>query len=567
MSDYTCYTCPFTTDDRKEYISHVKDVHGEFIKRHVLQHKYGGVVPLCAECGTPVNFNEKQIDFNKYCPEHKKLAQIEWSKQNGFGAKQDAKQNLGKTKENCDFMRRRSESMMGVGVKEFTPEEIEENTRKRLATEAERGSRILKREKFDKWASESLRRGMRVLTDFSEVKSLKSEVLFQCEVCGDKSVGLLLFLQQSKKELTYGCKKCTHSQIGDVNSKNFRKGEALWMEFAEKTERELGLKIVTRYDDYINNKQQLEVVCLVCGKTSFKTSGNLQSGNRCYFCSKQGKSKWESEVRCALEENGVEVLEHIKVGRKEIDLVASFGERKVGIELNGLYWHCEKEKDKNYHKEKHDLANENGMQLLQFFEDEWREKREIVLSVILSKLGIGTSIFARECSVVVPSREEAKLFFDNNHLSGSTSNDILCVGLAHDGALVSAVSFRHPFVSKYGDGTAEIARFANKCGYRVVGGFSKILAHATPELLRRNFSQILTYSDKRTGTGSVYLASGFELAGETDPDYFYTDFEKRYNRFKFRASSGLSEAEVAEGAKVVRIYGVGSRVFLKRLSA
>ncbi len=39
MSDYACYICEFTTEDRKDYIAHVKDVHGEFIKRHVLAHK------------------------------------------------------------------------------------------------------------------------------------------------------------------------------------------------------------------------------------------------------------------------------------------------------------------------------------------------------------------------------------------------------------------------------------------------------------------------------------------------------------------------------------------------
>lgn len=167
MSEFCCFLCDFTTNDRKAYISHVKEVHNEFIKRHILQHKYHGEVPKCAECGAEVSFNEKQIDYNKYCPSHKKLAQIEWSKHNGFGAKMDPKQNLGKTKENCDFMKRRSESLKGVGVKAFTPEEIAENTRKRRATEEQRGSRAMKREKWDKWCEEALKRGMRVITFLS----------------------------------------------------------------------------------------------------------------------------------------------------------------------------------------------------------------------------------------------------------------------------------------------------------------------------------------------------------------------------------------------------------------
>jgi len=565
MSNYTCYICEFTTEDRKEYIAHVKDVHGEFIKRHVLIHKYNKVIPLCKECGAEVAFNEKQIDFNSYCVNHKKLAQIEWSKNNGFGAKQEPKQNLGKTKENCDFMKRRSESLMGTGVKAFTPEEIKENTAKRLATEAERGSRILKREKYNKWVAESLRRGMRVLTDFSEVKTLKSEVIFQCELCGEKSTGLLIYLQQSEKDLTYGCKKCTHAQIGEANAQSFRKKESVWKEFSEKVEREQDLRIVTKYEDYINNKQYLEVVCLVCGKSSLKTSGNLQSGNRCYFCSKQGKSKWEGEMRDELVSRGVEVVEHFKIGRKEIDLVASFGERKIGIELNGLYWHCEKEKGKNYHKEKHELAEANGLQLLQFYEDEWRDKKDIMLSLILSKLGVSERIFARNCKIVFPDRQSSSDFFGQNHLSGSTGNGKVRVGLKHDGVLVALVSFRPPFVSKYGEGTIEIARFATKQGLQVVGGFSRILTHSIPILKEMGYTQILTYSDKRTGTGNVYVQSGFTPVGDTDPDYFYTDFETRFNRFKFRAAKGLTEAQVAEKNKVCKIFGVGSKIFLLKI--
>lgn len=564
MPSYTCYICDFTSEDRKAYISHVKEAHGEFIKRHILAHKYGGVVPVCKECGEPVAFNEKQIDFNSYCVNHKKLAQIEWSKNNGFGAKMDPKQNLGKTKENCDFMKRRSESLMGRGVKVFSPEEIKENTAKRLATEAERGSRALKDEKWEYWCAEALRRGMRVVSERSEKTQLKDDVTFRCEVCGTESQGPLMAFCQNRKEQTFGCKICTKAQIGELNNTRFKLSLSEWAQMVAFAAEKLELIVETPYSSYQNNDQNLTVCCSACGKTSQKTVKGIKGGNRCYFCSKQGKSKWETEMRDELVSRGVEVVEHFKIGRKEIDLIASFGERKIGIELNGLYWHCEKEKSKLYHKEKHELAESNGLQLLQFFEDEWRDKRPIVLSLVLSKLGITERIFARNCTIVFPDRQSSNDFFEQNHLSGSAGNGKIRVGLEHEGVLVALVSFRPPFVSKYGQGTIEIARFATKQGLQIVGGFSRILTHSIPVLKEMGYSQILTYSDKRTGTGNVYIQAGFELVGETEPDYSYTDFENRYNRFKYRANKELTESQVAEKNKVFKIFGVGSKIFVMK---
>lgn len=561
--NYICYICNNEWDDRKEYISHVKNDHGEFINKHILIHKYGGRVPVCLECGKPVVFNEKRIDFNKYCIEHKRLAQIEWSQSNGFGAKVDKNQNLGKTKENCDYMKKRSERMVGVGVKKFSEEEKKEQTIKRLATEERRGSRRLKIEIWEKWCVESLRRGMKVLTNFSEIKTLKDPVRFKCELCGMESVGLLLSFCQNQKEQTFGCSQCTRHQIGEINSEKFRISEERWNELLRGFESDLFIRVLTEYKDYKNRNQRILVECLKCGAADDKIFNSLINGNKCYHCSKQGKSQWETEVKQALEKSGVNVIEHFKIGRKEIDLIVENNDKRVGVELNGLYWHSEKEKHKNYHKEKHELAAENGLQLLQFFEDEWRDKKEIVLSMILARIGVCGRIGARECRVVFPTKEEGADFFEKNHLAGGVRNDILRVGLEYNGELVELVSFRRPFLSKYGGKTIEIARFATKIGRSVAGGFSKIMAQAEKMIVELGYNKILTYSDKRTGTGKVYEASGFECVGDTAPDYFYTDFNVRYNRFKYRAKEGLTEAQVAEKYKVVKIYGVGSRVFAK----
>ena len=72
----------------------------------------------------------------------------------------------------------------------------------------------------------------------------------------------------------------------------------------------------------------------------------------------------------------------------------------------------------------------------------------------------------------------------------------------------------------------------------------------------------MTYVDRRVGAGEGYKKSGFRQVGVTGPDYWYTDFQSRFDRFKFRANSGISERQTALNAKVFKIWGAGSRIMI-----
>jgi hypothetical protein len=61
---------------------------------------------------------------------------------------------------------------------------------------------------------------------------------------------------------------------------------------------------------------------------------------------------------------------------KEIDIYLP--NLKLGFEFNGIYWHSQKFKDKNYHLDKLKLANSKGIKLYFIWEDEWfLEKNKI----------------------------------------------------------------------------------------------------------------------------------------------------------------------------------------------
>ena len=48
-------------------------------------------------------------------------------------------------------------------------------------------------------------------------------------------------------------------------------------------------------------------------------------------------------------------------------------------------------------------------------------------------------------------------------------------------------------------------------------------------------------------------------------NYWYTDGERRYDRFKFRAQPGKPEKQVAEEAGVRSVWGCGNRIYLLKL--
>lgn len=201
---------------------------------------------------------------------------------------------------------------------------------------------------------------------------------------------------------------------------------------------------------------------------------------------------------------------------------------------------------------------------MQVFEDEWRDNKELILSMIAARVGIVVKIRAKDCDVSVFDTRSKVVsgFFTKNHISGSTRNCELVYGLTLGGELVSMDTFRKPFVKKYGNNVIEIARYATKKGHNVEFGFSRLMKHAIVELKSRSFEKVLSYADLRFGEGNTYKWAGFELVGRTRPDYYYTDFENRFNRFKYRATPVLTERQVAEKNHVVKIHGVGNNIWL-----
>lgn len=113
----------------------------------------------------------------------------------------------------------------------------------------------------------------------------------------------------------------------------------------------------------------------------------------------------------------------------------------LAIELDGLYWHKEREgTDPLKSNKKRLLAQSKGIRLITIFEDEWRERQEQVKGFLLSLFNKNeTKLMARKCTIKTIEPKLGTTFMDENHIQGS-SNSIIYFGLFYLEKLVGVIS-------------------------------------------------------------------------------------------------------------------------------
>lgn len=324
-------------------------------------------------------------------------------------------------------------------------------------------------------------------------------------------------------------------------------------------------EVLTPFSEYRSRQyQKLKLKCNVCSATWKRTLQSFERGFLCKKCFPFTISKAELDIG-----EYIEKILGLKIDRNRRNIISPYEldiyipEKKIAIEYNGLYWHCEREQkgfDKKLHLKKLEMCLKKGIKLINIYSDEWKNSESLIKSMICSRLYKSPNkIFARKCEVREISSKLAKDFFEESHISGHVKA-MKYYGLFHDDQLISAISMRKSFIGKHKN-YIEIARFASKPFHSIPGSFSKLLKKAKQEAKQDGYKGILSYCNRRFGEGNVYLKNGFELVGNTKLDYEYTDGYRRYNRFKFRAQPNKPEKQVAKENRVYKIYGCGSNIY------
>ena len=341
-----------------------------------------------------------------------------------------------------------------------------------------------------------------------------------------------------------------------------------------------------RYDyskvEYVNAHTK---VCIICSEHGefWQTPNNHLNGNGCPLCKNR---KIGDVLRDTVEDftkksneihditDCLKALSPQQQRNREIDVYIP--SLNLGIEYNGLHWHSERlGKDKNYHFDKLNKCNEQGIKLIQIFEDEWINHREICESKLKQICGLNRNpkIFARKCKVVeIMDKNEAYEFLDKNHVQGRIGFTI-ALGTYYNNELVGVMTFK-----KEKEGYWDLNRFATDINYQCIGIGGKLFKHF---IRNYPFIEIKSFADRRwttDPTNNLYTKLGFNFDSYVPPSYWYYNPKisriERFHKFGFRKQHlhnkyglplTMTEREMTETLGYTRIWDCGLIKYVYKL--
>jgi hypothetical protein len=320
-------------------------------------------------------------------------------------------------------------------------------------------------------------------------------------------------------------------------------------------------------------KDEITIKCDDCGSIYPISRGNLYHRNNfkvkiCTVCNPlfTGESFHEKEIfeytQSLLPNIFVKGNDRDILGGKELDIyIPSYN---LAIEYNGLYWHSTEKVDNDYHLNKTIKCEEQGIQLIHVFQDEWIYKQEMVKDLIKSTLGLNINTIDSElCVIKYVELDDSISFVEENNIQGSAYSDIN-IGLFYEEQLVSLINFK-----ALDDDCYEMVRITNKIGLKIINGFDKILKSFIDVFKVKNIVSLL---DRRLFNDKVYKTLGFEFVEYLEPVYWY--FEDYYRFYRFYDNSFLkdylliendsnkTEFEIMDENEIFRIYDCGYGKFV-----
>lgn len=290
-----------------------------------------------------------------------------------------------------------------------------------------------------------------------------------------------------------------------------------------------GFTPVFENNEYTTVDKKYKWKCLTCQGI---TIDDIDDGRnpRCYVCDPYSNSLAQQELYSLVYDMGFSARINDRTVLNGLEIDVYIEDFKLGLEYHGLYWHGESQNiaNRNRHSEKYLKSKELGITLFQIYENEWRDKKDLVRSMISNKLGLSERIMARKTKIAVVSFNDSRVFLQENHIQGYAISSIN-LGLYHDNKLVSLMTFAK---SRYEKNVEyELIRFANAKYTVVVGGASKLFKYFIKTYKPKN---IVSFSDNRFSQGNLYRLLGFKFEGDNNKGYMYFKDGSVYNREQFQ---------------------------------
>lgn len=247
------------------------------------------------------------------------------------------------------------------------------------------------------------------------------------------------------------------------------------------------------------NPMQNEEILNECGSGLLRNTAEGIASNAC----RQFVSK--------LEDSGIHAeFEFSEIPGYRYDIVIP--DQKILIEIDPTYTHnalgnhwTDVGLDKNYHLEKSEAARQSGYRCIHVFDwDDW----DLIIGMLKPK----ERIYARKCRIVKLNSKIVDPFLRSNHLQGTVSNQVLCLGLTYNDELVQVMTFGKPRYNK--NYYTELLRLCTASGKIVIGGAERLFKFAVEQL---NVDGIISYCDLSKFNGEVYSRIGMKLKDVSGP--------------------------------------------------
>lgn len=224
--------------------------------------------------------------------------------------------------------------------------------------------------------------------------------------------------------------------------------------------------------------------------------------------------------------------------------------------------------DKNYHKNKREVAIKNNYKVLFVFD--WDDNDKI-LNILKEK----EKIYARKCILKEISKDKAKNFLNENHLQNNCRGQEIRLGLFYNGELIQIITFgKSRYNKKY---QYELLRLCTKKDKIVIGGSNKLFSYFIDNY---NPESIISYCDISKFSGNVYQNLGFTKKQINQPSCHYINLKTKQHisssllnklgfdkLFKAEHGKNTSNIELIKKHKFVQVYDCGQAVYIWKKTA
>ena len=237
--------------------------------------------------------------------------------------------------------------------------------------------------------------------------------------------------EEQRKNLSIKAKEVWNNR--ELKEKQSKHSLQMWNNF---TEEEYN-SIVQKHKDYWTEEKKQE--------QSIKSRQLMKEG-KIGNCNGKNHSKAEEEIVAYIKSfYNKEVIVGYRDADSLYELDVFVPEQNLAFEYNGVYYHsCNTEKgqiDKSYHKKKSRYFANKGIRVVMIWEHEWYNEKDKCLKFIKQCFRLRKKGY-KEYSIREISKEEAKVFLDDNHFYGDAPSTIR-LGLFTKDGLVAVSTFQN----------------------------------------------------------------------------------------------------------------------------